>query len=167
MYKLGGEVENIVGHNYIGKHGWREIGGTVHELARLACVISTFQTWTACDEHAFLYECWVGVHPLPLRPNQQNWTCFCLVIYEKISKRGSNRIIKRLLRCIRPWRNMNLSESRLMTHLSILKWTLWHIYPMLLLQFVKPPVFLNMSANPCHVSVVHAYMPMAAISNTS
>ncbi|GFS58852.1 uncharacterized protein TNCV_4271401 [Trichonephila clavipes] len=34
VYKLGGEVENVLrSHYYIGKDGWKDIGGAVHELA--------------------------------------------------------------------------------------------------------------------------------------
>ncbi|GFU87843.1 hypothetical protein TNCV_963991 [Trichonephila clavipes] len=47
VYKLVGEVKNIVrSHNYIGKHGWKVIGGAVHEFTRSENVVSSFQTWT-------------------------------------------------------------------------------------------------------------------------
>ncbi|GFU79384.1 hypothetical protein TNCV_871551 [Trichonephila clavipes] len=41
-------------HNYIGKHEKKVMGGAVRELARSAHVVSTFQTWTACDERESL-----------------------------------------------------------------------------------------------------------------
>ncbi|GFX45479.1 hypothetical protein TNCV_2740161 [Trichonephila clavipes] len=63
--------------------------------------------------------------------------------------------------------NLDLSEPRLTTHSSILKWTWWHEYPLVLLRSVKHPVFSNMSANPFRVGVVRAFMPMAEISNIS
>ncbi|GFS61580.1 hypothetical protein TNCV_4312591 [Trichonephila clavipes] len=57
MYNLGGEVENIVrSHYYIGKHGRKAIGGAVRELARLKHVVSSFQTWTACDKKGSLHD---------------------------------------------------------------------------------------------------------------
>ncbi|GFT00637.1 hypothetical protein TNCV_141821 [Trichonephila clavipes] len=44
MYKLGGEVENIVrSHNYIRKHGRKELGGAVRELARSVHMVSSIQ----------------------------------------------------------------------------------------------------------------------------
>ena len=49
---------------------------------------------------------------------------------------------------------------------SILKWNWWCEYLLLLLWFMKCLVFSNMSANPCRV-LVHAYIPMAAVLNTS
>ena len=49
---------------------------------------------------------------------------------------------------------------------SILKWNWWCEYLLLLLWFMKCLVFSNMSANPCRVHV-HAYIPMAAVLNTS
>ncbi|GFT19558.1 hypothetical protein TNCV_2534411 [Trichonephila clavipes] len=45
--------------------------------------------------------------------------------------------------------------------------TWWQKCLSLLLRSVKRPVFSNMSANPCRAGVVRAYLPMAAISNTS
>ncbi|GFV46909.1 hypothetical protein TNCV_1270271 [Trichonephila clavipes] len=44
-------------------------------------------------------------------------------------QRGGNRIIERSLGCIRTWWNMDLSELRLTTRPSILKWTWWPKYP--------------------------------------
>ncbi|GFW01090.1 hypothetical protein TNCV_1763281 [Trichonephila clavipes] len=50
VHKLGGEVGNIVrSHNYIGEHGQKAIGGAAREFERSAHVVSSFQTWTACD----------------------------------------------------------------------------------------------------------------------
>ncbi|GFS93302.1 hypothetical protein TNCV_2697641 [Trichonephila clavipes] len=72
MYKLGWEAENIVrSYNYIGKDGWKAIGGAVRELGRLEHVVSSFQTWIVCDEHEFLYERRVGGYSLHLRPSQR------------------------------------------------------------------------------------------------
>ncbi|GFX68359.1 hypothetical protein TNCV_2817331 [Trichonephila clavipes] len=67
MHKLGGEVKNIMRSlNYEGKHGRKVIGSTVRELTRSEQVISSFQTWTTCDEHVSLYERRVGRYPLHL-----------------------------------------------------------------------------------------------------
>ncbi|GFV65294.1 RNase H domain-containing protein [Trichonephila clavipes] len=84
--KLGREVENIVrSHTYIGKHRRNAVGGAVRELTRSAQVVSSLQTWTACDEHESFYEHRVGGYPLHLRHCQQKWTCCCLVVWGKIS----------------------------------------------------------------------------------
>ncbi|GFW17757.1 hypothetical protein TNCV_1133571 [Trichonephila clavipes] len=65
-------------HNQIGKHGWKSIGG--------AHMVSTFQTWTACDEHESLYEHRVGGYPFHLRLSQRKLTCCCSIAWGKISK---------------------------------------------------------------------------------
>ncbi|GFW02341.1 hypothetical protein TNCV_1732561 [Trichonephila clavipes] len=44
-WRGGRELRDI----YIGKQGRTMIGCTVHELAKLSYVVSSFQTWTACD----------------------------------------------------------------------------------------------------------------------
>ncbi|GFW72315.1 hypothetical protein TNCV_703521 [Trichonephila clavipes] len=57
VYKLEGEVEDIVRiHNYMGKHERKAISGAERKLPISAHVVSSFQTWTACDEHQSLYE---------------------------------------------------------------------------------------------------------------
>ncbi|GFX54025.1 hypothetical protein TNCV_2336611 [Trichonephila clavipes] len=55
-------------HNYIGDHGRKAIGGAVRKLAASEHLVSSFQTWTACNEHESLYDCRVGGNPLHLRP---------------------------------------------------------------------------------------------------
>ncbi|GFT10388.1 hypothetical protein TNCV_3736081 [Trichonephila clavipes] len=53
--KLETKVENIVdSHNYIGKHGWKAIGGTVRQLSSSAHMVCSFQTGAACNEHESL-----------------------------------------------------------------------------------------------------------------
>ncbi|GFV94920.1 hypothetical protein TNCV_1029181 [Trichonephila clavipes] len=84
IFKLGGEVKNILrNHSYIGKYGWKAIGGAVRELARSASVVSSFRTLITCDEHESLYERRVGEYPLPPRPRQRKWTC-SVRLYEEI-----------------------------------------------------------------------------------
>ncbi|GFW94379.1 hypothetical protein TNCV_1433141 [Trichonephila clavipes] len=82
------EVENIVrSHNYIGKHEWKAIGGTVRKFARSTHVVSLYQIWTSCDEHESLYESRVGGYPLQLRSCQRKWTCCCSIVWGKISNK--------------------------------------------------------------------------------
>ncbi|GFX90892.1 hypothetical protein TNCV_3167231 [Trichonephila clavipes] len=84
MYKLGREIENIVmSRNYIGKHGQQTKDGTVREFARH--VISSFQTWTACNEYESLYEHRVVGYPLHLRPIERKWMYRYSVVWGKIS----------------------------------------------------------------------------------
>ncbi|GFW01450.1 hypothetical protein TNCV_5031001 [Trichonephila clavipes] len=86
VYKLGEEVENIVrSYSYTGKHGRKAIGGAVREFERSVHVISSFQTWTACDERESLYERRVGGCSLHLRPRLRKSTCCCSVVWREIS----------------------------------------------------------------------------------
>ncbi|GFV27397.1 hypothetical protein TNCV_3795921 [Trichonephila clavipes] len=76
LEKLGGEVEIIVrSYNYIGKHMRKAIGGAEREFERSAHVrvVSSFQTWTACDEHESLFERPASGYSLHLRLTQQKW----------------------------------------------------------------------------------------------
>ena len=87
MYKLGGEVDNIVrSHNYKVKFGQKAIGSVVHKFTKSAHVFSSFQTH-ACVKCELLYECLVGRHSLHLWPCQQKWTCRCSVVWGKIANK--------------------------------------------------------------------------------
>ncbi|GFT37180.1 HTH_48 domain-containing protein [Trichonephila clavipes] len=72
------------------------------------------------------------------------------------------------------WEHQNLTEHGSFNFMatiddspSNLKWIWWHEYPSLQLRSVKRLIFSNMSSNPCRIGDVRAYVPMAAISNTS
>ncbi|GFW80389.1 hypothetical protein TNCV_2945211 [Trichonephila clavipes] len=69
----------------MGKHERKAIDNAVRELAKSSHVVSSFQKWTACDEHESLYECRVGEYPLHLLPSQRKWAFCCSVVWGRIS----------------------------------------------------------------------------------
>lgn len=62
-------------HNHIGKYRCKVIGGVVRMLASSACVASSFQSRTVCDQHESLYKGWISGYPLHLHYSQNKWTC--------------------------------------------------------------------------------------------
>ncbi|GFU66253.1 hypothetical protein TNCV_2041841 [Trichonephila clavipes] len=113
-YKPKGDVENIVrSPNYIGKNGWKAIGGAVRELWKVgSCVVSSFETLSAYDEHESLYmnvRESADIHFINDLAN--GIVCVVFRLYgERYPKRRQSKY-QSSIKCFRTWRNMDLSIS--------------------------------------------------------